>query len=112
MDTNKNIDAIDLIHRPATGTVLAVLSGLCFFIMCMSLPLVGPAGSRVEHAGQNKMAFMSILLLTLLLAAGAAYSKMGWRKIQGGGGVPYLSFGLCGICLLTFIIVLFNGFAI
>ena len=111
MDTSKDPSQIDLIYRPLTGTILAVLSGLSFFIMCMALPLVGPAGSRVAHASQNKSAFMSILLLTLLLAAGAAYSKMGCRKILGGG-VPYLSLGLCGLCLLTFIIVLFNGFAI
>jgi hypothetical protein len=79
--------------------------------MSMALPLVGPAGSRVAHAGENKMAFLSILLLTLLLAAGSAYSKLGLRKTRGGA-LPLGSLGLCGACLLAFILVLANGFAI
>ena len=49
---------IDVIFRPVTGTALAVASGLSFFFLCMILPLVGPAGSRVEHAGQNKVVFL------------------------------------------------------
>jgi hypothetical protein len=111
MDMNENKYSDDIIFKPATGTTLAVLSGLSFFFLCMILPLVGPAGSRVPHSGQNKAAFLLVLMVTFVLAAASSYSKMGCRRINGGP-LPWYSFGLCGICLLTLFILLFNGFAI
>ncbi|QBG47931.1 hypothetical protein EGM51_11180 [Verrucomicrobia bacterium S94] len=101
----------DVMFRPAVGTGLAVASGLSFFFLCMILPLVGPAGSRVEHAGKNKVAFLTVLLLTFVLAALSVFSKMGRRKIDGSP-LPFFSFALCGVCLLTFVILLFDGFSI
>lgn len=101
----------ELLFKPATGTALAVASGLSFFFLCMILPLVGPAGSRVDHAGQNKVAFLGVLLFTFVLAALSVFSKMGRRKTDGSP-LPLFSFGLCGVCLLTLVILLFNGFAI
>ncbi|HEY5653577.1 MAG TPA: hypothetical protein VIR63_04330 [Pontiella sp.] len=106
---NKNSD--DFLFKPATGTVLAVLSGLSFFLLSMILPLVGPAGSRMPHAGKNKAAFLLVLLLTFLLAGVSAYSKMGYRRLHGGA-LPLFSFGLCGICLLALVVLLFDGFSI
>lgn len=104
-------DAKPIIFRPNTGTALAVLSGLSFFMMCMTLPLVGPAGSRVEHALQNQMAFILILLVTLSLSLAAAYSKLGCRK-RAGGPLPWFSFGLCAVCVLTFVVLLAGGLAV
>ncbi len=101
----------NLMFKAATGTTFAVASGLSFFFLCMILPLVGPAGSRVEHAGQNQAAFLSVLLVTFVLAALSAFSKMGRRKIDGSP-LPKISFGLCALCVLTFIIQLSGGFAI
>lgn len=101
----------DVLFKPATGTALAVASGLSFFFLCMILPLVGPAGSRVEHAGQNKVAFLAVLLVTFTLAALSAFSKLGRRKIDGSPR-PFFSFGLCAVCVLTLVILLFDGFAI
>lgn len=101
----------EVLFKPAVGTALAVASGLSFFFLCMILPLVGPAGSRVEHAGKNKVAFLSILVLTFVLAAMSAFSKMGRRKVDHSP-LPLFSFGLCGVCLLTLVILLFDGFAI
>ena len=101
----------DVIFKPAVGTTFAVMSGLSFFFLCMILPLVGPAGSRVPHAGQNKVAFLSVLVLTFLLAGLAAFSKMGRRKIDGSP-LPFFSLGLCGVCILTLVILLFDGFAV
>ena len=101
----------DVIFRPATGTALAVASGLSFFFLCMILPLVGPAGSRVEHASQNKVAFLAVLLVTFTLAALSVFSKLGRRKIDDSP-LPFFSFGLCGVCILTLVILLFDGFAI
>lgn len=111
MDTNEHSQQIEFMYRPSTGTALAVLSGLAFFVLSMALPLVGPAGTRVDHAGQNKAAFLMVLLLTLVLAAAASWSKMGLRRISGGP-LPFFSLGLSAVCVLTLIITLFNGFAI
>lgn len=108
---NKNSSEIDFVFRPAVGTTLAVLSGLSFFFLCMILPFVGPAGSRVPHAGQNKVAFLFVLLITLTLAALSSWSKLGRRKVDGSP-MPLVSIGLCAVCILTFVILLFNGFAI
>ncbi|MDZ8119459.1 hypothetical protein [Pontiella agarivorans] len=101
----------DVLFKPAVGTGFAVASGLSFFFLCMILPLVGPAGSRVEHAGQNKVAFLAVLILTFALASFSVFSKMGRRKIDGSP-LPLFSFGLSGICLLMLVILLFDGFAI
>lgn len=110
MEQEPNYDN-DILFKPAIGTALAVASGLSFFFLCMILPLVGPAGSRVEHAAMNKVAFLAVLLVTFALAALAAFSKMGRRRADASP-LPFFSFGLCAVCLLTFVILLFDGFAI
>jgi hypothetical protein len=100
-----------ILFKPATGTVLAVASGLSFFFLCMILPLVGPAGSKMDHAAKNQMAFIAVLAVTFLLAGLASYSKMGRRKVDGGG-LPFWSLGLCLICVLSLIVLLMGGFSI
>ena len=100
-----------ILFRPLTGTILAVASGLSFFFLCMILPLVGPAGNRVEHAGKNKAAFILVLLLTLALSAASNFSKLGCRK-KHEGAMPWFSLGLSAVCILTFIVLLMGGFAI
>lgn len=101
----------DLIFHPKTGTALALASGLSFFSLCMVLPLVGPAGSRVEHAGKNQVAFLLVLLVTFALAGLATWSKLGRRKVDGGP-LPWFSFGLCAVCVATLVVLLSGGFAI
>ncbi len=110
MEQEQNYD-YDMLCKPATGTALAVASGLSFFFLCMILPLVGPAGSRVDHAAMNKVAFLGVLLITFALAALSAFSKLGRRKLDASP-LPLFSFGLCAVCLLTLVILLFDGFAI
>lgn len=100
-----------ILSKPLTGTIFALSSGLSFFFLCMILPLVGPSGSKVEHAAQNKAAFLGALMFTLLLAALASYSKILRRK-KDGGSLPHYSLGLCAICILSLIILLMDGFAI
>ena len=100
-----------ILFRPLTGTILAVASGLSFFFLCMILPLVGPAGSRVEHAGQNKAVFILVLLLTFALAVASTLSKLGRRKTHEGA-MPWFSLGLSAVCILTLIVLLMGGFAI
>ena len=111
MDKKETHSDNGILFRPITGTILAVASGLSFFLLCMILPLVGPAGSRVEHAGKNKAAFILVLLLTLALAVASAWSKLGLRKSHGGA-MPWFSLGLIAVCILTFIVLLMGGFAI
>jgi len=111
MEKEENYSNNGVLFRPLTGTILAVASGLSFFFLCMILPLVGPAGSRVEHAGKNRAAFLTVLLITFLLGALASYSKIMRRK-SDGGSLPYYSLGLCVVCILTLFVLLANGFAI
>ena len=99
------------LSSPLTGTILAVASGLSFFFLCMILPLVGPSGSKVAHAAQNKAAFLGVLLVTFLLAAAAAYSKMIRRRVDGCAR-PYWSVGLCLVCVLALFVLLMDGFSI
>jgi cytochrome b561 len=100
-----------ILFRPATGSALAFSAGLSFYLLCMIMPLVGPSGSRVEHHAKNFSAFLFVLFLTFTLAAAASWSKLQCRKVHGGA-LPWFSLGLCGLCLLTLVILLFNGFAI
>jgi cytochrome b561 len=100
-----------ILFRPATGSALAFSAGLSFYLLCMIMPLVGPSGSRVEHHGKNLSAFLFVLLLTFALSAAASWSKLQCRRTQGGS-LPWFSLGLCALCLLTLVILLFNGFAI
>ena len=100
-----------ILFRPATGSVLAFSAGLSFYLLCMIMPLVGPSGSRVEHHVKNLSAFLFVLFLTFALSAAASWSKLQYRKVHGGT-FPWFSLGLCALCLLTLIILLFDGFAI
>ena len=99
------------IQKPVLGSALAIASGFSFYVLCMVLPLVGPAGSRVPHAAKNKATFLSILFITLLLACASAYIAM-QRRRQTGGRLPLFSIGVGVVCILFFILTLFNGFAI
>lgn len=100
-----------ILFKPVTGTVLAVVSGLSFYLLCMMLSLVGPAGSRVDHAGKNEDTFLLVLAVTLILAAAATWSKLGCRK-QYGGSLPWFSLGLVAVCILTFLVLVSGGFKI
>ena len=102
---------IGMLFRARTGTALAVISGLLFFVLCMILPLVGPAGSRVEHAEKNQAAFIMVLLVTFAFAVLSAYSKLGRRKVDGSP-LPIFSLGLCAVCVLTLFVLLVDGFSI
>jgi cytochrome b561 len=104
-------NSTSILFRPATGSALAFSAGLSFYLLCMIMPLVGPAGSRVEHHGRNLAAFLFVLFLTFALSGAASWSKLECRKVQGGA-LPWFSLGLCALCLLTLIVLLFKGFAI
>ena len=55
------------------AAALAIAAGFSFYVLCMVLPLVGPAGSRVPHAARNRATFLMVLLITLVLAGASTY---------------------------------------
>ncbi len=105
----KTLDGIR--SKPLIDNILAVSAGLSFFFLCMILPLVGPSGSKVEHAAKNKIAFLGVLVITFLLAGMASWFKTIRRRIDGGS-LPWFSLSLCVICVLILMVLLMDGFAI
>lgn len=98
-------------QKPVTGSVLTVAAGLSFFVTCMLLPLVGRAGSSVPYADKNQRAFLGVLVLTFLLGALAAGSKVIRRK-EDQSPLPVWSIGLCAVCVLLFALQLTGLLAI
>ncbi|MBU0678469.1 MAG: hypothetical protein KJ626_10160 [Verrucomicrobia bacterium] len=98
---------------PVIGSVLTVVSGVSFLFLCMIFPIVGPAAVHgsgspgagpVPHLTQNRIAFLGVLVISLVLAVLAIFSKLERRKIDGSP-LPYMSIGLAGI--LVFILLIF-----
>jgi uncharacterized membrane protein YidH (DUF202 family) len=99
------------IQKPSLGSALAIAAGFSFYILCMILPLVGPTGSRVPHAAKNKATFLTVLMVTLILAGASAYVAIK-RRGESGGRLPYFSIGIGVACILFLVISFFGGFAI
>jgi len=97
--------------KPIVATTLGLLAAISFYVLCMLFPLIGPAGSKMAHAQKNKMVFLLVLLLTLLFALGAVYSKLTVRKTTKGK-LPYGTIGLSILCLFILGILLMGGFTI
>ena len=97
--------------RRFVGTTLSILAGLAFFLLCMLLPLVGPAGSRVEHASENEIIFLSWLGITLLFSVASVLSR--WERVRKENEPrPIYSLLLCIMCIMMLLIQLAGGFAI
>ena len=102
--------------RPIVGSCFTILSGLSFYLVCMILPLVGPAAAHgsgspgaatAAHYHQNFMTFLTVLLISLALAVLALFSKLERRKIDQSP-FPLYSAGLCAVCLFL-VFALFTG---
>ncbi|MFA6174495.1 MAG: hypothetical protein WC701_12565 [Kiritimatiellales bacterium] len=100
-----------LLQKPVAGSALTVAAGVSFFFNCMLLPLVGRAGSSAPHADKNRLAFLAALGLTFALASLATWSKMA-RRADDKSPLPYWSLGLCGICVLIFVLLMTGRLAI
>ena len=96
---------------PWLGHLLSVGAGLSFLLLCMILPLVGPAAMRgsgspgataVPHAKANIAVFAFVLFLSAGLSLLAVYSKLERRKVDKSP-LPLYSIGLCVILLFLFI---------
>lgn len=87
---------------PAAGTFLTVLSGLSFLVVCVLLPLVGPAGAATPFAAENRRAFALYVVLSLLFSLGAIVSKLTRRRIDRSP-LPVSSLALCGLNLFLLV---------
>lgn len=101
-----------IIRNPTVGTAISVVAGLSFYVVCMMLPLVGPAGSRVEHAAANRAAFICVLLLTFLLASASTYLVLMRRKLEDAVAFPWFSSGLAVLCLIMLVLLMTGWFAV
>lgn len=88
--------------RSWAGTLLTVLSGLSFLLVCMLLPLVGQAGAHTSFADQNRTTFTAYLILSILLSSAAIFSKLMRRKLDQSP-LPVFSFVLCALGLLLLV---------
>lgn len=98
-------------EKPLTGSVLTVAAGLSFFFTCTLLPLVGRAGASVPNADQNQRSFLSVLGFTLILSILASVAKI-FRRSEDQSPLPFLSIGLCTVCVLLFFLQLTGLLAI
>lgn len=101
-----------IIRNPTVGTAASVFAGLSFYVLCMMLPLVGPAGSRVEHSAANRAAFVCILLLTFLLASASTYLVLMRRKLEDAVAFPWFSSVLAALCLIMLVLLLAGWFTV
>ena len=104
--------------RPVVGTTLTILSALVCLLLCMILPLVGPAGSQVVYDGaigtpikdmelfrgwgmsqttMNSIFFLFVVVVGLILSMLAVRSKMLRSKIDGSP-LPRASIAICAVC--------------
>jgi hypothetical protein len=99
------------LKKPITGSVFTVAAGLSFFFTCMLLPLVGRAGSSVPYADKNQRSFLLVLGITLVLSVLATAAKL-LRRAEDQSPLPAWSLGLCGVCVLLFVLQLTGLLAI
>jgi len=92
-------DEVNWLIKPAVGSVLTVLSGLSFLLLCMLLPLIGKAGVATAHYDKNANLFAIVLAVCTFLSIGALVSKRA-RSLHDGSPKPRLSLMLVGICVL------------
>jgi len=107
MERNEN----NMLRKPTLATALAIAAGFSFYMLCMMLPLVGPSGSRVPHAAKNTATFVTVLLISFMLAGASTYISLRYRR-EKGGSLPLFSIGLGVLCILFFVILLSKGFTI
>jgi len=107
---------LPLLARPIVGSIFTILSVVSFYIVCMILPIVGPAAAHgsgspgattAAQYHQNFIAFLTVLMISLTLAVFALISKLGRRKIDQSP-FPLYSAGLCVICVFL-VFALFTG---
>jgi hypothetical protein len=118
MKKSDNKEAVDLpfFERPVVGSFFTILSAVSFYLVCIVLPLVGPAAAHgsgspgaatAANYHQNFATFLTVLLISLALAVLALISKLQRRKIDQSP-FPLYSAGLCVVCVFL-VFALFTG---
>lgn len=101
---------------PRVGNSLLIGAGLSFMLVCMLLPLVGPAAAHgsgspgattAPYYAKNFATFLTVALMTLGLSTAAVVSKLATRR-ETGGRLPFVSLALTGACVLI-LVCLFAG---
>ena len=88
---------------PLMRTIFSAASGVGFFVVVMLLPLVGPAGSRAEHAARNANTFMFVLLLTIAVSVAAIRVTIRGREEGLELKTPWVSWAISVLCALLLI---------
>ena len=97
---------------PRVGDTLTIAAGVLFLLLCMMLPLVGPAAAHgsgspgattAEHFGRNQTAFMVMLIVTLSVAGFATVVKLIVRRSLGGR-IPFVALGIDAACVAILIV--------
>lgn len=91
--------------QPEVGSLLTILSGLSFLVVCMILPLVGKAGVKTVHYQANWSAFAVALSVCTMFSVLAFRSKSIRSRIDGSPK-PKLSALLVFFCGLLWIALL------
>ena len=91
--------------------LITIIAGLAFFLLCMLLPLVGPAGSKVEHADYNNAIFTGWLIFTLILSSISYYLRYQRYRLKNNI-YPKYSLILTILCIIIFLINILEGFSI
>lgn len=78
--------------------ILHFLSALGFGLICVMLPMVGPAGVLTSFYGRNQLAFFSVLVIFLGLAGYAQWLL----KSNSEAALPKSALLLTRIWLVTF----------
>lgn len=108
--------SLPFFERPVVGSFFTILSALSFYLVCIVLPLVGPAAAHGSGSPgattsanyhQNFVTFLTVLLISLTLAVLALISKLERRKIDQSP-FPLYSAGLCAVCVFL-VFALFTG---
>jgi len=95
---------------PAASRLWLWGSVILMYFGCVTLPLVGKAGSRTEHSGKN---FLTVLLILLLSICCNVISA--WIRGKRSGGRPVQRWGWWGyfvMQLLILVVLVSGGFAV
>ena len=102
----KNLSDNSIIYN-----LITIMAGLAFFLLCMLLPLVGPAGSKVEHADYNNAIFTGWLIFTLILSSTSYYLRYQRYRLKNDI-YPKYSLILTIQCIIIILINILEGFSI
>ena len=111
IDSNPIAPEGGLLANPVLGNVLTLAAGLGFFVLGISLPLVGPAAALTTHYERNRTTFHAVAFVALALSVLALVTKLKRRK-QDGSPFPKTSAGLVGLYVLIIVLERLGAFAI